>query len=242
MSEKTCCKNMWSSVGRKFMTGITGLLLIGFLVAHLAGNLLLLVGQDAFNHYAHFLEHALHGALIYIAEAGLLAIFLIHIASAAKVQLSKHTARTTRYARSENAGGTSRKSISSMSMIFTGAVLLVFVVLHIIHFKFGPKEMYIAHDGTEMKDLYSLVVHEFHKPLMVILYMTVMVMMGTHLFHGAWSAVQSLGWTRKSTLPYVIVVGSTLAVVLAVGFLLLPLIISFMPDPLASGAANGGAK
>ena len=233
---------MWSSVGRKFMTGITGLLLIGFLVAHLAGNLLLLVGQDAFNHYAHFLEHALHGTLIYIAEAGLITIFLIHIASAVKVQRSKLSARSSRYARTESAGGASKKSISSMSMIFTGTILLIFVVLHIIHFKFGPKEMYIAHDGTEMKDLYSLVVHEFHNPVMVILYMAVMLMMGIHLFHGAWSAVQSLGWTRKSTLPYVVGGGITIAVVLAVGFLLLPLIISFMPDPLASDVASGGAK
>jgi succinate dehydrogenase / fumarate reductase cytochrome b subunit len=239
---------LWSSIGRKFITGITGLLLVGFLVVHLIGNTLLLVGADAFNHYAHFLETAMHGGLMIGAEIGLLAVIGFHIVAAFKVQLSKRRARTTQYAETAFAGGNSKKSISSLNMIITGSVLLIFLVLHIIHFKYGPKEMIHVHDGTEIKDLYGLVVHEFKNPLMVVLYMAVMVMLGSHLKHGIWSAFQSIGATRKSTLPVITAVGIAVAIILAIGFLLIPLLVMFLvPDPTidpqtAATIVTGGAR
>ena len=241
MSSNSCCKNLWSSVGRKFITGITGLLLVGFLIAHLIGNFLLLVGADAFNEYAYFLEHALHGGLIIVAEVGLLAMFGFHIVAAVAVQLSKHKARDTGYEENGYAGGKSKKSKASMSMIITGTILLIFLVLHIIHFKFGETEYITTHDGHEMKNLYALVIHEFKNPLMVVLYMLVMAMLGTHLKHGIWSAMQSLGATRKDTLPLIYGGGMALAIILAIGFLMIPLIIMFMiPDPTAT--IVGGVK
>ena len=94
----TCNCKMWSSVGRKLLTGITGIVLVIFLIGHLVGNLTIFAGRDVFNSYAHFLATAMHGAFIYLAEAGLLFFFGTHIVSAVRVQMSRRKARSKAFA------------------------------------------------------------------------------------------------------------------------------------------------
>lgn len=215
-----------SSVGRKLLTGVTGLALVAFLIVHLLGNFTLFGGPDMFNSYAHFLENVGHGVVIYAAEAGLILIFVLHIVTTLQVRASKAKARSQGYVVSGDAGGASRKTSSSMYMALTGSLLLAFVVLHVMHFKYGPKDMVMLH-GEEVKDLYSLVVSEFKSFPMVVLYVTAMAMLGMHLRHGVWSALQSLALTKPSLSRPLYVGGAAFGVVLAVGFLLLPLIIFF---------------
>ena len=96
----------WSSVGKKLITGITGLLLIGYVIVHLIGNLTLFIGPDAFNHYAHFLENLLHGWFVIAFEIALITVFLFHIISAATVALlDKFGARPVSYKKRADAGG-----------------------------------------------------------------------------------------------------------------------------------------
>lgn len=204
-----------------------------FVVGHLAGNLTLLLGAEAFNNYAHFLKHLMHGAFIYIAEAGLLLFFFTHIWMGVTVWLHKGRAREEGYEVAGNAGGESKKSLSSLTMILSGISLAIFVVIHLLHFKFGPAEAqgYLTTiDGQPARDLYRLVIEEFHKPLPTIAYVAFMLFLGLHLRHGFWSAFQSLGVGSPRLTPAINTAALILALVLAIGFLALPVYVYFGVD------------
>jgi succinate dehydrogenase / fumarate reductase, cytochrome b subunit len=121
-----------SSVGTKLLLGVTGLLLFAYLIVHLLGNLVVFAGQETFNHYAHALAG---NPLVIPAELALLAFFLVHIYKAVTMWTANQRARPSRYEKKVWAGHTSRKSLSSTTMIWTGLVILVFVVVHVAHIK-----------------------------------------------------------------------------------------------------------
>jgi len=213
-----------STIGRKLLMGLTGLGLVVFVGVHLAGNLSLLVGtQTQFNQYTHFLESL--GPSLWIVELGLLAMFALHAFSGIMVWLTNRSARSDKYRKTANAGGPSLKSSSSISMIFTGAVLGLFVVVHVWSFKYGPgiAEGYVQQvDGEGIRDLYRLVIEVFSRPVPVIMYCAVMILLGLHLRHGFWSAFQSLGAMNPKLTPLTYTVGVLVAVLIGLGFLALP--------------------
>lgn len=206
--------------------GLTGLLLIGFLIVHLAGNLALFIpdGGRAFNMYAHTLGQ--YGPLLNIARIGLLAFFIFHIVSGIQVTMQNRRARAQEYAVTASKRGPSRMNIASRSMMITGIIILIFVPLHINMFSLGPYYETLV-DGQPVRDLYTLVVERFKDPLIVFFYVAVMLLLGLHLRHGFWSAFQSLGVLNHRRLPVMYSVGFVFAVLLAGGFLLLPLYIYF---------------
>lgn len=226
----------WSSVGKKLLNGLSGLMLIGFVCVHLAGNLTLFArdGGKLFNSYAHHLEAL--GPLLYAMEFGLIAIFLLHIASAVSVRLSQKEARPQAYAVAASKGGPSKQSLSSRSMLITGLLLAGFVVLHVKMFKYGPYYETTLKDGTVVRDLYKLVVEEFSKPVITWAYVVIMLMLGLHLRHGFWSALQSLGALKPKCSGCVYAAGLLFAILLAGGFLLLPLYFLYCPAAVAGGA------
>ena len=206
-----------SSVGSKYLVAFTGLSLVGFLVVHLAGNLLVYVSPEAFNHYSDTL---IKNPLIIPAELGLVALFLLHAYKAARVFLGGREARPVGYARREWAGHTSRKSWASTTMILSGIFLLLFVPFHLKTFKYGPH--YDAPDPG-VRDLWRLVAEVFSHPGYVAFYLAGMVVVGFHLWHGVASAFQSLGVDRSGWAPVLRRVGWTVALVLGVGFFSIPL-------------------
>jgi succinate dehydrogenase / fumarate reductase, cytochrome b subunit len=213
-----------SSVASKVIIAVTGLGLAVFLVAHLAGNLLFLLGPEAFNEYSHTL---LSNPLIYVAEAGLIGIFLIHVAKSIVMVIGAQRARPDRYhvrkwARSKNPR--SRKSVASTTMILTGLVTLLFLVTHLGTFKFGP----YYESPTGLRDLYRLQLEIFSHPGYVAFYMACMAVIFLHLWHGLTSAAQSLGVDHPQWTPRILVTGRVLAVVLAGGFFVLPLYTFFL--------------
>jgi succinate dehydrogenase / fumarate reductase cytochrome b subunit len=213
-----------STIGRKVLMGATGLLLIGFLVAHLAGNLLLFVGPEAFNDYS---EALVSNPLIYVAELGLLGLFVAHLASGIAVTLQNRAARPIGYHHQASAGHTSHKSIASSTMILSGVVVLAFVPLHLWTFKFGTH--YVSPTDPGVRDLHRLVIEAFQQPLYAGWYVLAMIVIGFHLWHGFGSGLESLGVTSRKPLR---IVGQVLAVVLAGGFLLIPLVIFLRGGPL----------
>jgi len=231
---------LWSSVGKKVITGLTGFALIGFVVAHLVGNLTLFLGPEAFNDYAHFLETMGHGKAIYAMEAGLFIIFVFHIVSAITVSVAdKRKARKTGYKYSKKAGGTSKKSVSSLTMAYTGSIILLFVIAHIFLFKFNagnPHEF----DQYGVKNLYKTVVTVLKGPGFTIFTVVAMVMLGMHLRHGFWSAFQSLGLANDRYLPLLVSSARVIAIVLALGFIAIPVYLYFNGDPeaLANSASH----
>jgi len=214
-----------SSVGTKLLIAITGLTLVGFLVFHLAGNLLLFFGPAEYNEHAHAL---ISNPLVIPAELGLLAIFLLHVVKAIINFFKNRRARPTGYESKTWAGGPSRKSWASTTMIISGLVTLIFVPLHLVTFKYGP---YYAAIGADMRDLYRLLVEVFQSPAYVAFYVVSMVILGMHLRHGVSSSLQSLGlipakWTRAF-----LAAGLVLAVVVGGGFVLIPVYIYLFVHP-----------
>lgn len=217
-----------STVGRKYVMGLSGLALVAFIIVHLAGNLTLFFGPEAFNSYVLKLESL--GPLIRLAELGLMAVFVFHIIFAFSVTAQNRSARKSRYAVKGNAGKPSRKSLASQSMIYTGGVLLIFLVAHVWMFRFQTRvnpEHVIIH-GSEVINLYKPVVQAFKQPPIVIIYTAVMLFLGMHIRHGFWSAFQSLGAWHPRYTPVIYTLGVFLAVVLALGFLVLPGWVYFM--------------
>ncbi len=229
-----------STVGKKVVMAITGIGLMLFLVVHLAGNLLLFVpdGGVAFNKYGAALKDM--GALLYVIRGGLLAFFLFHIVAAIQVYTSKKRARAGRYALETSKGGPSKLSVSSKSMIVTGVVLLIFVPLHIWMFgmnKGAPPPMVMI-DGSEVKDIYTMVATSFNQLGIVVFYVGTMLFLGFHLRHGFWSALQSLGAMNPKWTPAIYAAGFVFALLLAGGFLLLPLYFFFFVDVPVAGTGG----
>jgi succinate dehydrogenase / fumarate reductase cytochrome b subunit len=181
-----------TSVGKKQLMAITGLLLSGFLVTHLLGNILIVVGADAFNYYAYKLTS---NPLIYVAEAGLAGLFLLHLVLAMVLTVQNKKSRGSNgYFMKVNTGrGT---TFASKSMPYTGFVILIFLILHIRDLKFGPVYMTTV-DGVEMRDLHRTVIEYFADPLHTAWYVFAMAMMALHLGHG-FSIDVSVSWLAPS--------------------------------------------
>src|SRR5690606_25588032 len=211
-----------STLGKKFIMGASGLLLIGYLIIHLAANLMIFIpdGGRMLNTYSHTL-HKL-GPLLLVARIVLAALFIGHIVSGIRVVVQNRRARTSRYAMTASKGGPSKMSVASRWMAVTGMILLVFVPLHVSMFTLGPYYETVI-DGEPMRDIYRLVVQRFKEPGTVIFYAAVMLFLLLHLAHGFWSALQSLGALNKRWLPIAYTTGVVLATLLAAGFFVLPI-------------------
>jgi succinate dehydrogenase / fumarate reductase cytochrome b subunit len=214
----------FTSIGKKLFMAVSGLALSGFIIVHLTGNIALLYpDKDPFNKYANFLQGL--GPLLYTAEIVLAAIFLIHFFYAVFITIGNWRARPGHYRVSCNAGHTSKKTIASTTMVYTGILIITFTVLHLLQFKYGAVIMYTTKDGIYIRDLYA-VVHQFFGNIWnVVFYMIIMILLGFHLSHGFWSAFQSLGINGVWFTRFVYGFGYLFAVVMAAGFLLLPLYI-----------------
>jgi succinate dehydrogenase / fumarate reductase cytochrome b subunit len=206
-----------SSVGTKILLAFTGLALFGFLVAHLVGNLLALVGPEAFNAYSHKL---ISNPLIYLAEAGLAAIFVLHVFKAVTNWAANRAARPVGYRQKAWAGHTSRKTVASSTMIYTGVVTFVFVVLHLKTFKFGA--WYTVAGEENVRDLYRLLIEVFQSPVYVVFYVVCMALIFLHLRHGLSSALQSLGVSHPRYDSFILKAGTVLAIIIGGGFALIP--------------------
>jgi succinate dehydrogenase / fumarate reductase, cytochrome b subunit len=202
-----------SLVTTKLIVGITGLLLFLYLILHIVGNLLVFLGQDAFNKYSYAL---ISNPLVVPVEVGLVVVFLIHFYKAIRMTLQNRRARPAPYAMKKMAGGTSQKSLASSTMIVTGLALLVFIPIHVVMFKYGRDYPY---GTTGMRDLYRLEVDNFSSPAWVAFYVLAMIVVGFHLWHGVASSFQSLGLSGPRFTPAVRKVGKTFAVLIAGGFI-----------------------
>ncbi|MEM6351468.1 MAG: succinate dehydrogenase cytochrome b subunit [Cyanobacteria bacterium P01_D01_bin.14] len=209
-----------SSIGKKLITGVTGLMLAAFVLVHMVGNLTLFLGAAAYNQFGHVVETL--GPLTWIVELVLLGAVIFHAVLGFQIFIGKVKARRQGYAEYQSAGAPSYQSLSSRSMIWTGLVLAGFLVWHLTTFKFGPRYHV---PGTEVRDLARLVFERFQQPAYAGGYVAVMVLLGFHLRHGLWSALQSLGVLGSGVRSVVYAVGTVLAILIAWGFLGLPVAI-----------------
>lgn len=212
-----------SSIGRKYLMGISGLIISGFVLAHMAGNLIILLGERAYNSYSHALVSNL--PLLYGTEIVLLLAFLTHIFMGVWLTVENKRARKGSYVRGTH--GEKAANFASKSMAYQGVVLLFFVIWHLITFKYGPYYT-VIYDGVEMRDLFSLLVERFSDPVYVAGYFVCMVVIGVHLSHGVSSSLQSLGLNHPKYSPKIRKVSIAYGIIIALGFISQPLYIYFI--------------
>lgn len=218
-------KMIQSSIGKKIIMALTGLAMVGFLIEHLTGNLLLFTeNPEPYNKYAHTILS--FGWLIIVAEVILIGVLVSHMFSAISITLGKKKARPVKYVKTGKAGGPSKKTFASSSMIWTGILTFIFIVIHLKTFKFGP-DYSTTVDGERMRDLHTLVWGVFQNPIYVFWYVGTLAFLGFHLRHGFWSAFQSLGVNHPKFTPIIYTAALILALAIAVGFIGIPLWIFF---------------
>lgn len=212
-----------SSIGRKLIVALTGLVLTAFLAGHLAGNLLVFLSREAFNDYAQFLHHLLHGAGVWIARAGLLAALVLHVA--ATISLTREN-RAARQAYAHPA--TIQTTRSAKIMIYSGLTILAFVIFHLLHFTVRvsfPASRYVDHDkfGDERFDAWRMVIDGFSNPLVVLFYLIAMTLLCSHLSHGVGSMFQTLGLRSKKSACMVKMLSKGYALLIWLGFISIPI-------------------
>lgn len=207
-----------STVGKKVIMAVTGVILVLFLVAHMLGNLKAFQGAESFNVYAEgirgvghpFLPH--EGAL-WVLRVVLLAAVGLHVWAAYQLYRSSRKARSVGYRKDESQVFTR----ASRTMRWGGLVILAFVVYHILHFTTGQ-----AHLDFVEGDPFHNLVSAFQHPLVATVYVVAMVPLALHLYHGIWSTFQTLGWNHPKYNHYRRPAATILTVLLFAGFVLVP--------------------
>jgi len=203
-----------SSIGKKLLMAITGLSFIGFLGAHLAGNLTLYKGGAAFNTYAEKL-HAL-GPILTVFEFGLLALALIHVTTGIILFVQNLKARSVPYELDRPAGG---RTLSSVTMPYTGFIILAFVIFHLITISFADKSQ---------RTIFEIVSSAFASPVYMVVYVFVMVVVTLHVQHGFWSAFQTMGANHPKYMPAIMALSIIFSLIFGFGFGILPIYLWFI--------------
>src|SRR3954451_3574640 len=207
-----------TSVGTKLLIGITGVLLVFYLLIHIGGNLVVFLGPAAFNKYAFTLES---NPILPLIELILLSWFVVHIYKTVRMFLQNQSARPVAYVKKKSAGHTTRKTFASSTMIVSGLWLLAFLLIHVKAFHDGWGQQYEWPQGG--RDLYRQEMETFQNPLMVGFYVISMLVVGSHLWQGIWSGFQSLGADKPAWTRFILPSGKTIAVLIAGGFIVIAL-------------------
>ena len=201
-----------STIGKKAIMALTGLILFGFLIAHMAGNLQVFLGQAVMNHYAE----TLHGTpeLLWVARSVLLISVLLHIWASIQLTAVKSAARPIAYVKPGNVQAT----WASRTMMLSGPVIGAFVVGHLLHLTTGT-----IHPRFVELHAYENVVLGFSNPIASVLYIIAMILVGFHLSHGIWSLFQSLGFSHPQYTPKLKAFAAVFSWILIAGFISVPI-------------------
>lgn len=210
-----CRRFLDSSVGGKAIVGITGLLLSGFVLAHLSGNLLVFAGPEAINKYSAGLKNL--GALLWVARGGLLVTFILHLAMAIKLNIKNRGARPQAYACKKYAAAT----FSSRYMLETGLLLFAFIGYHLAHYTFRVASAEV--NAIPAEDVYGMIVAGFSNPVVSGFYILAMAALASHLRHGVSSAFQSLGAYHPNINVVTSKLGPIVAAIVFLGFSSIPI-------------------
>ena len=205
--------NFWQSqIGKKVVMAVTGLIGVGFVLAHMLGNLQMFAGADRMNHYAAFLQGL--GELLWVARAVLIAAVVLHVVAAYQLTRLKEAARPVAYVRRAPQVST----LASRTIRWGGVLLLAFIPLHIMHFTL--KNLFAGYSET---DVYGNVVDGFSRPLVSVFYLLAMIALGYHLYHGAWSSLRTIGAVQPSPDPLKRRLALGIAIIVWLGFSAIPI-------------------
>jgi succinate dehydrogenase / fumarate reductase cytochrome b subunit len=207
------CRTLSTSVGKKQLMAITGLLFLLFLATHLLGNLSIYGGPAAFITYAEHL-HAL-GKLLVAAEVGMAVALIVHVATALVLFLENRGARPVKYAMDKSGGG---RTFSSQAMPYTGLLILGFIGVHLATFSHHIVDQTSRNIFLIATDVFS------HKGYLAI-YLIGVIIVAFHVRHGLWSAFQTVGANHPKYMPFIQKLSIVFAVIVAIGFGSLPIVI-----------------
>jgi succinate dehydrogenase / fumarate reductase cytochrome b subunit len=210
-----------STIGKKVIMAVTGLVLVAFVIGHMAGNLQVFIGPAKMNGYAAFLKST--GELLWLVRIGLLVALLLHVLMAWQLTRIAARARPASYEMRQPQVST----LASRTMRWGGVLILIFIVFHLLHFTTGtlfptasrPDAMYPAFNPA---DVYGNVISAFRVPWVVAFYVVAMLFLMLHLFHGAWSSVRTLGIVKPSRHPLHRRVSTVIALIVWLGFTAVP--------------------
>ncbi len=197
-----------TTIGKKVVMAITGILLFGFVIVHLLGNLQVYLGPEAMNHYALFLREFLHGWAIWIFRAVLLAAVVLHIWAATSLTLTNRAARPQPYYELQ----WRESSYASRTMRWSGVIIALFVVYHILHFTTGT-----VHPSFDEGDVYQNFITGFRVLPVSLFYIAAMLLLGMHLHHGVWSMLQTVGLSHPRYMRWARGTAGFIAVVFVLG-------------------------
>ena len=202
-----------SSIGQKVVMAVSGLVLYGFVIGHMVGNLQVFLGREAINHYAVFLREFLHGGGIWVARAGLLAAVGFHVWAAVVLTLGNWAARPVGYREWQAREST----YASRTMVWSGPLLALFILYHLAHLTLG-----VAGQGFQEGQVYDNVVLGFSNVFVSAFYILAMLALGLHMYHGFWSMLQTLGLSHARWNPLRRVASTLLAAVVVLGNISIP--------------------
>jgi succinate dehydrogenase / fumarate reductase cytochrome b subunit len=200
-----------TTVGKKLVMALTGVILLAFIVAHMAGNLLIFAGPDALNAYAAALKRIPEA--LWLVRLILLTTLVLHVLYAAQLTIINWRARPGLALGRRDL----ETNYAARTMIVSGPLVLLYVVYHLLMFTFlttGP--------GFSPTDVYANVVAAFHAPAIAGLYITAMLILGVHLYHGLWSMLHTAGFSRPRYHRWRRIIAPIVAVAITLGYILIP--------------------
>ena len=221
---RNCCRFFNSSIGLKITMALTGMLLCGFLLLHMLGNVIILFSPEAYNLYSFKLTS--NKIFLYTAEVGLLGLAILHILVAIKLSLHNRRSRPERYQNKKNSG-LSRRTWYSSNMIITGGIILYFIVTHLLDFRFGEEIMTVQNSVT-IRDVAASVIGEFQEMGDVIFYVVAITLLMFHILHGLRSAFASLGLEYPRYEKSFNVLSKLFVFGVSAGFIVIPIWIYFV--------------
>jgi succinate dehydrogenase / fumarate reductase cytochrome b subunit len=204
-----------SSIGKKIVMAVTGIIGIGFVIAHILGNMLVFKGSAAMDAYGHFL-HSTAAEALWIARIVLIVSVILHVIAAYQLTRQSHAARPDKYAKREPQVST----YASRLMRWGGVILLAFIIFHILHFTTGTVQPEAG--GFKPGQPYENIVASFRIWWVSLFYLISMAFLGLHLYHGAWASFRTIGATGRSPRPLHRNVAVVIATFVWLGFSIIP--------------------
>ncbi|MBU2512425.1 succinate dehydrogenase cytochrome b subunit [bacterium] len=201
-----------SSIGKKLLMALSGLFFCSFLLVHMAGNMTIFIGADMFNAYTSIMSTA---SVNKVLEVLMVLLFLVHVYTSATLTIENRAARPEKYAMDVSAG---KRTFMSSNMFITGSIILIFVIVHLVGFKYGDWSNAPGSTNT----MYALLADTYASVFWTALYVIAVIVLGFHLNHAFQSAFQTLGLNHKKYTPFIQKLGTLYSILIALGFASFP--------------------
>jgi succinate dehydrogenase / fumarate reductase cytochrome b subunit len=199
-------------IGKKVIMALTGVILFGYVVAHLLGNLQIFGDPEQINKYAAFLHSPANAGLLWVARGALLVAVIMHIVASVQLWKLKSDARPVAYVKKEDAAAT----YASRTMMWSGPIVAAFVIFHVLHLTVGAV-LPLQEIGPNEPNVRANVIAGFSNPAVSAFYILAMVLLCMHLYHGLWSMFQSLGFSHPRYTPRLKKGAAIFAILIAIG-------------------------